>query len=153
MIKTAEFSKDRKYRYTLWRIWDEKKPYVMFICLNPSTADETEDDPTVRRCIGFAERWGYGAVCMTNLFAYRATDYKKMKSANNPIGEENDKYLKKIAKDAAIIVAAWSNHGTFMNRSKQVRKILPNLHYLKLNKSGEPSHPLYLRGGVGGKAI
>ncbi|GHX72979.1 hypothetical protein VCSRO16_3593 [Vibrio cholerae] len=73
MKNTAELSKCRKYRYALWRTWDSDKPFAMFIGLNPSTADEKNDDPTLRRCINFAKSWGYGGVCMANLFAFRAT--------------------------------------------------------------------------------
>ena len=106
-LKTdAIFSVCRKYRYALWRSWDESKPYVMIIGLNPSTADETKDDPTITRCINFAKSWGYGGVCVTNLFAYRATVPSDMKASNEPIGTENDAWLYKLAREAAIIVAA-----------------------------------------------
>lgn len=74
MKSDAELSKCRTYRYALWRTWDESKPFAMFVGLNPSTADELEDDPTIRRCINFSKLWGYGGLCMVNLFAYRATD-------------------------------------------------------------------------------
>ncbi len=74
MKSDAELSKCRAYRYALWRTWDESKPFAMFVGLNPSTADELEDDPTIRRCINFSKLWGYGGLCMVNLFAYRATD-------------------------------------------------------------------------------
>ena len=82
--KTATFSECRKYRYTLWRRWDGlfASGYAMFIGLNPSTADETNDDPTIRRCIGYARDWGYGGLCMTNLFAFRATLPKNMKAVD-----------------------------------------------------------------------
>lgn len=146
MKTDAKLSDCRKYRYALWRIWDESKSYAMFIGLNPSTADETEDDPTIRRCITFAKTWGYGGLCMANLFAYRATAPSEMMSAQNPVGPENDIWLKNLAKDAGILVAAWGNNGTYLGRSKEVLMILPNLKYLKLNKSGEPAHPLYQSG-------
>ncbi|MFM2483259.1 DUF1643 domain-containing protein [Celerinatantimonas sp. YJH-8] len=141
---TAQFSTCRKYRYALWRIWDEAKPYVMFVCLNPSTADEQQDDPTVTRCIHYANRWGYGGVCMTNLFAYRATQPEIMESQEDPVGKDNDQWLVQLAREAGIVVAAWGNHGGHLQRSKQVVSLLPDLYYLKLNKSGEPAHPLYL---------
>lgn len=98
MKKTAKLSDCRTYRYELWRTWDESKPYAMFIGLNPSTADETEDDPTIRRCINFAKTWGYGGLCMTNLFAYRATQPEDMKRASDPIGNKNDETLILLAK-------------------------------------------------------
>ena len=83
MIKSAEFSPDKVYRYELWRIWDEALPVCMFIGLNPSTADETVDDPTIRRCINFAKEWGYGQLVMTNLFAFRATKPAEMMRARS----------------------------------------------------------------------
>ena len=144
MINTAKLSSCRRYRYALWRTWDDSKPFVLFVGLNPSTADETTDDATLTRCINFAKSWGYGGVCMSNLFAFRATLPTDMKRAIDPIGKDNNMWLKKLAKNAGIVVAAWGNDGTYLNRSMDVKKIILNLHYLKMNKSGEPAHPLYL---------
>lgn len=144
MKNTAKLSSCRNYRYALWRTWDDSKSFVLFVGLNPSTADETTDDATLTRCMNFAKAWGYGGVCMANLFAFRATLPTGMKIANDPIGKENDKWLKKLAKDAGIVVAAWGNDGAFLNRSTHIKTLLPELHYLKMNKSGEPAHPLYL---------
>ncbi len=143
MRNTAKLSKCRRYRYALWRTWDDSKPYVMFVGLNPSTADETTDDPTLTRCVNFSKSWGYGGVCMANLFAFRATQPSDMMASNNPIDSANNEWLQKLAKDAALIVAAWGNGGSYLGRSKQVIELLPNMHCLKLNKSGEPAHPLY----------
>ncbi|MDE1239813.1 DUF1643 domain-containing protein [Vibrio aestuarianus] len=145
MKKTAKLSDCRTYRYELWRIWDESKPYAMFIGLNPSTADETEDDPTIRRCINFAKSWGYGGLCMANLFAYRATQPEDMKRASDPIGDKNDETLILLAQNAGVIVGAWGNDGVFLNRSEDVRALISELSVLKVNKSGEPAHPLYLK--------
>jgi hypothetical protein len=141
--KSAKLSACRNYRYALWRSWDDSKPRVMFIGLNPSTADEAQDDPTLRRCMNYAQDWGFGSVCISNLFAFRATEPNDMKNAENPIGSENDKWLMKLVGQSSLIVAAWGNDGSFLDRSAQVRKFLPELHCLKLNKSGEPAHPLY----------
>ena len=143
MKNTATFSECRKYRYALWRTWDTSKPYLMFVGLNPSTADEKTDDPTVTRCINYAKSWGYGGVCMVNLFAFRATEPNVMKAASEPVGKDNDDWLKKLANEAGLVVAAWGNDGSYMDRSKKIRELLPNLHCLKINKSGEPAHPLY----------
>ena len=143
MKNTAKLSGCRNYRYALWRTWDSSKPLVMFVGLNPSTADETTDDPTLTRCINFAKSWGYGGVCMANLFAFRATEPSDMKASDDPIGAENNKWLKKLAKDAALVVAAWGNDGSYLGRSEQVKELLPILHCLRINKSGEPAHPLY----------
>ena len=145
MKKSANFSRCRTYRYALWRSWDEHKPYAMMIGLNPSTADEVEDDPTLIRCINFAKSWGYGGVCMTNLFAYRATDPNDMKAVADPVGASNNRWLTRLAKEAGIVVAAWGNDGSYLNRASQIRNKIPNLYCLKMNKSGEPAHPLYLR--------
>jgi hypothetical protein len=117
----------------------------LIIGLNPSTADEVEDDPTIRRSINFAKTWGYGELCMANLFAYRATKPTDLLKAEDPVGTDNNKWLKELAEKAAIVVAAWGNEGSHLGRSKDVVRLIPNLHYLKMNVSGEPSHPLYLR--------
>ena len=147
-ISGASFSPCRTYRYALWRNWGGLLPgangYAMFVGLNPSTADETEDDPTIRRCIGFAKAWGYAGLCMTNLFAFRATDPRVMKAATDPVGEDNDWTLQITAETAGVVVAAWGAHGTHMGRADAVRRMLPSLHYLRLTKDGHPGHPLYL---------
>ncbi len=141
----AIFSSCRKYRYALWRNWSESKPCAMIIGLNPSTADEKENDPTIIRCMNFAKSWGYGGVYVANLFAYRATFPSEMKSCDDPIGKENDVWLYKLANEAAIIVAAWGNGGSYLNRSEEIMAKLLNLYCIKMNKSGEPAHPLYLK--------
>ena len=143
MKTDANLSKCRKYRYALWRTWDDSKPFAMFIGLNPSTADETEDDPTINRCINFSKDWGYGGLCMVNLFAFRATVPSDMMASKDPIGSENDNWIKKLSKDAGVIVAAWGNNGSYMGRSKNIMDMVPNLKCLKINKTGEPAHPLY----------
>jgi hypothetical protein len=116
----------------------------MFIGLNPSTADETKDDPTIRRCVAFAKAWGYGGLFMTNLFAFRATDPADMKRAADPYGWDNDHTLTSLARRAGIVVAAWGAHGAYQGRDRSVRLLVPNLHYLRLTKAGHPGHPLYL---------
>ena len=141
--KNATFSDCRKYRYGLSRTWNGKKKTILFIGLNPSTADEKIDDPTIRRCINYAQNWGYGSLLMVNLFAYRATMPTELKNVKNPIGNDNDLHIIELSKKADIAVAAWGNEGTLLNRDKEVKKILPNLMCLKINKSGQPSHPLY----------
>ncbi len=141
----AVFSDCRKFRYALWRMWDGDKPLVMIIGLNPSTADEKVNDPTITRCISFACSWGYGGVCVTNLFGFRATAPTELKAYHDPIGKENDAWVHEMAKEAAIKVAAWGNHGKFLNRSVELLSSLDQLHCIKMNKSGEPAHPLYLK--------
>lgn len=143
--KSARFSPCRRYRYELWRVWDPEKPYAMFIGLNPSTADETEDDPTIRRCIRFARDWGYGALCMANLFALRATDPKVMLADPEPEGPDNDDTLRRLAGHACIVVAAWGAHGGHRKRDQWALVEIPNLYHLGMTQGGQPRHPLYLR--------
>ncbi len=145
MEKGARFSRDRKYRYALWRIWDESLPYTMFIGLNPSTADENSDDPTLVRCIRFAQSWGYGGVYMTNLFAFCATDPRRLGEVKNPIGVKNNHWIATISESAGVVIAAWGNQGILANRASTVVNLIPELHYLKMNRSGQPAHPLYLK--------
>lgn len=145
METTATFSKDRKYRYALKRIWIRAKPLVCFVGLNPSTADENTDDPTIRRCIGYADRWGYGGLIMLNLFAFRATDPTCMMCEPEPIGPENDNIILLLSGICELTVLAWGNHGSFMDRDKAVIPMIENPHYLKLTGKGQPGHPLYLK--------
>lgn len=142
---SATFSPCRTYRYSLWRRWGApEQGYAMFIGLNPSTADEVEDDPTIRRCVQFAKDWGYGALCMTNIFAFRATDPAVMKAQPEPVGPDTDAVLVALAKTAGVVVAAWGNHGSHRGRDQQVIALLPRLACLKVTKARQPSHPLYL---------
>jgi hypothetical protein len=144
MEREAVFSPCRRYRYALHRVWDPSLGVAMFIGLNPSTADEKVDDPTIRRCIAFARAWGFGALCMTNLFAYRATQPADMLAQDDPVGPENDEHLRALAALAGVVVAAWGTHGTHGGRHRAVRAMLPGLQYLRLTKNGHPGHPLYL---------
>jgi hypothetical protein len=144
VTRSAEFSACKKYRYALWRRWGTGQSYAMFIGLNPSTADDKVDDPTIRRCMSFAQSWGYDGLCMVNLFAYRATLPEKMKRARDPVGPETDKWLKRLAKKADVVIAAWGVHGQFMQRDQAVQQLVAPLHYLRLTKRGYPGHPLYL---------
>lgn len=142
----ASFSPCRAYRYSLWRKWGpEQDGYAMFVGLNPSTADETLNDPTVRRCIAFAKGWGYSGMFMTNIFAFRATDPEVMKAQAEPVGQENDDTLRRLARGAGVVVAAWGVHGKHAGRDSEVRALLPGIHCLKLTKKGAPGHPLYLK--------
>ena len=144
MKRTAILSPDRVYRYSLERRWEPGK-FCLFIGLNPSTADETQDDPTIRRCIRFARDWGYDALVMANLFAFRATNPSDMKVAPDPIGPDNDEHLKRLHGEAGITIAAWGAHGNFMGRSAIVTTILHNMHCLDILKGREPKHPLYIK--------
>jgi hypothetical protein len=144
LVRRTILSADRFYRYTLWRQWGQGTSYAMFIGLNPSTADENVNDPTIRKCIGFARRWGFDALCMTNLFAFRATEPRKMKGHSKPIGDENDRWLVAAAREASVIVAAWGVNGQFMGRDEEVLKLLDDVQCLRTTKDGHPEHPLYV---------
>ena len=146
MNRQTIFSKYRTYRYTLWREWVGGEGYAMFIGLNPSTADEKSDDPTIRRCVAFAKAWGYTALCMTNIFSFRATDPRDMMIQADPVGPDNNKYLLEMSKEAGVIVAAWGTNGTHKGRGAEVISMIERpLHCLGLTKQGYPAHPLYLR--------
>ena len=143
----AHFSHDRLYRYALWRKWERNPNYVLFIGLNPSTANEREDDPTIRRCKRFAKDWGFGGVYMANLFALRATNPKVMLAHDNPVGIDNDVWLQDLACNAGIIVCSWGAHGGHQDRDKYVINLLAahDLMCLGVTKSGKPRHPLYIK--------
>ncbi len=142
----AEFSPCGRYRYTLWRTWDADAPLVMFIMLNPSTADATRNDPTIRRCIGFARDWGYGGVRVGNLFAWRTPYPEVLRSVVDPIGRDNDSALRELAEEAELVIAAWGVHGAWQGRAQAFRQAFPRpLHALGITKAGEPAHPLRLR--------
>ena len=148
----ARFSRCRRWRYLLWRCWDESKPVANFLMLNPSTADEFKLDPSCTRARNYAERWGFGALIVTNLFGWRATDPAEMKAARDPVGRGNDAALLRAARESAIVVCAWGNHGAHLGRSGKVSRMLLSegisLHLLRLNSAGEPAHPLYLPGSL-----
>lgn len=143
----AEFSKCNGYRYALWRRWDNAKPYVLFIGVNPSTADHSQNDPTVNRCISFAKRWGYGGVYMAYLFSLISTEQKIMLMHNNAIGKDNDEWIKAISLNAGQVVCAWGANGDHKNRAKQIVSLLYgiDLKCLGTTKYGHPRHPLYMR--------
>lgn len=144
--KSAAFSRCGTYRYELTRTWDEELPTVTWIMLNPSTADAETDDPTIRRCIGFAKAWSRGGIIVRNLYALRATDPRDLLKHPDPIGPHNDEYLWGSL-DEEMTVCAWGAHG---RRGDEVLQALGDAgclpHYLALTDAGEPRHPLYLPG-------
>ena len=145
MERSAVISECKKYRYSLTRTWYTSLPTVVFIGLNPSTADATEDDATIRKCIGFAERWEYGRLIMLNLFAFRATNPADMKAASDPIGPENNNVLHRMTKVFDVIVC-WGCDGDFRDRAwvalNGVINGIPKC--LGKTKHCHPKHPLYL---------
>lgn len=143
----AVFSDDRNYRYALWRNWDDSKPKIMFIGLNPSTANENSDDPTIRRVKRFASDWGYGGVYMMNLFGIVSADPKILLTCKDPIGD-NDIWLSEIARECKDVCFAWGNFKEALERGKQVSKMFPAAICLGLNKNGSPKHPLYVPANI-----
>jgi len=150
ILYCALFSKDKDYRYSLSRVWDESKPYVLFIGVNPSKADGHKDDDTITRCIEYAEMWGYGGLRMANLFAYVSSKQKKLKKASEPIGINNDKYIKELSEGAGITVVAWGNLveelPSYKDRYKEVLKLIKEPMCIKITQKGQPYHPLGKRG-------
>ncbi|MCB1281882.1 MAG: DUF1643 domain-containing protein [Salinibacterium sp.] len=142
-----------RYRYTLWRRWGdepkpEKSPCMVFVMLNPSTADGQYDDPTIRRCMGFADSFGYHAMLVVNLFAFRATNPRDLWSEEDPIGPENDEAIRRACYPTTHrVVAAWGSpkHAWHDRRAQEVTRLLATrLHTLATTKHGHPRHPLYL---------
>lgn len=134
------------YRYTLWREWHPHLPRLVFVLLNPSTADGSTDDPTLCRCVGFARDWGYGSVELVNLFAYRSVDPATLRRVADPVGPLNDAYIQQAASRAEQIVLAWGALGGLNGRAQEVTRLLNRqLFCLGYTTEGLPRHPLYLR--------
>ena len=133
-----------RYRYALWRTWDSTLHQVTFILLNPSTADAIKNDPTIRRCIGFAKIWGYGSIAIGNLFAYRATSPSVMKEAVDAVGPDNPSWLMTLLEND-LCVAGWGTHGSWLDMDKWACQKYPGrFQCLGVTLNGHPKHPLYL---------
>jgi hypothetical protein len=149
---SARISDDGLYRYTLSREWDEGDGTCLFVMLNPSTADATEDDPTIRRCVGFAKSWGYRRLEVGNLFAFRATQPDDLFLADDPVGQHDDFWLMWLYGRADRIVAAWGAHAKATARATEVlRRVHASIFSdlvvsLGTTKDGAPRHPLYVKG-------
>jgi hypothetical protein len=146
MATGAVFDSTRLYRYELTRRWTDG-PTVAFVMLNPSTADDQTDDATIRRCIGYARRWGYGTLRVVNLFALRATDPARLRLAEDPVGPDNDAHVLAVATEADRVVAAWGAHGCYLQRDRRVLAMLGTIgdvFCLGMTKAGQPKHPLRL---------
>lgn len=138
-----------EYRYLLWRTWDSAHPRLLWVLLNPSTADGQTDDPTLRRCIGFSRDWQYGGLEIVNLFALRSRQPRDLFTAADPVGSENDQYLAAAAARAQCIVLAWGTHGIYRQRDRAVLALLARqsvqpFHCLDTTQHGHPRHPLYV---------
>lgn len=144
----AVYSDCERYRYRLTRVWDDAGGRVHFVMLNPSTATEVQNDPTVERCERRARALGFGAFRVTNIFAWRDTDPKKMRAAVDPVGPANDHAILEGLDWASKTICAWGTHGEHLDRGPQVETLLRAtqhpLYTLGLSKAGHPKHPLYL---------
>jgi hypothetical protein len=144
----AVFDRTGKYRYHLWRRWDPRLPGVCFVMLNPSTADHVHNDPTITRCVRFAQTWGFGGVDIVNLFAYRSTDSSMLAKVKNPVGVRNDKVIVTVVSEHKCAVLAWGNHGRLNDRGNEVLELIAGKSELLCfgtTAHGQPKHPLYLR--------
>lgn len=143
----AVFSEDMKFRYLLQRTWDWDKPTIAFVMLNPSTADEVKNDPTVSRCQVRAHQMGYGTLRVVNIFAFRSTNPKNLYEVDDPIGPDNDLMILKGIVSAKMIVCAWGRDGKLKGRGKEVLRNIAaygrEIHVLRVNDDGQPGHPLY----------
>ncbi len=148
MQKDAILDKKRKYRYMLKRQWgDSTDKFINFVLLNPSTANETVDDPTIKACIKFTQNLGYGGFYVTNLFAYRTKSPDILKKSTEPIGRKNDMFIKKYATKSKLVIIAWGNHGNYLNRDKDVLKFITKIktpYCFITTQSGQPKHLLYI---------
>lgn len=145
---SAEFSPCERYRYSLTRRWDNRLPGVCFVMLNPSTATAEKDDPTIRRCVGFAKHWGYGGVAIVNLFALRSTDPAQLYVADDPIGPKNDEAILEWT-GCRDVVCAWGAHGAHLGRGAAVLSLIHRhtagtVMCLGVTQDGQPKHPLYI---------
>ncbi|MEM6869286.1 MAG: DUF1643 domain-containing protein [Cyanobacteria bacterium P01_C01_bin.121] len=148
MERTAIFDRTGLYRYQLGRRWQAQGRAVTFVMLNPSRADDSDDDPTLRACIQFAQRWDYAALSVVNLFGYRTPHPSELKTATDPIGAENDRYVMESVSAADKVVLAWGNEGGLLGRDhailSQLTPYKEKLYCLHRNRSGHPRHPLYV---------
>lgn len=138
------------YRYRLWREWNGSLPSCLFVMLNPSTADASQDDPTIRRCIGFAKRWGFGRLDVVNLYALRATDPRELRKHASPIGPRNDLAVGEAMLECRSIVAAWGARGepTHAARMLDHAPKWRDVFCLGVTLGGAPLHPLYVAGNT-----
>jgi hypothetical protein len=147
--RTALFDATGRYRYRLGRRWQAQGPEIAFVMLNPSRANAECDDPTLRACMQFAQRWAYGSLVVVNLFGYCTAHPAELKTVSDPVGPENDRYLTAAVGRSHQVVLAWGNDGGFGGRDRTILHKLKahssKLTCLQLNRSGQPRHPLYIR--------
>ena len=149
IVKSATFDPTGTYRYSLSRLWNGAGPALAVIMLNPSQADQTHDDPTLRRCLSLAQGWGHGQLEVVNLFAYRTPSPRQLRQVADPVGPDNDRFLLAACEQASQILLAWGNWGSFQCRDRQVMALLQaeqsKFCCLGLNRTSQPRHPLYTK--------
>jgi hypothetical protein len=152
MLAAAVFDTSRTYRYLLTRVWDSSRPRMVWLMLNPSTADAMADDPTIRRCIGFARREQAGGIAVVNLFALRSTNPDALRTHPDPVGPLNDVFVRQAVAGARLVVCAWGAGGVLRDRATTVTRRLTRVgarpHCLGVTSTGQPRHPLYLPGAA-----
>ena len=144
--RSATLDPSRVYRYTLERTWDPGRERVLWIMLNPSTADETSDDRTIQRCMDFARGWNYGGIIVGNLFALISPKPETLLDHPDPVGPDNNKHLQRLSEDSGLVVAAWGVWGsTFPERQAYVKSLFRGrMSCLGVNRDGTPKHPVRL---------
>ena len=153
MRGSAEFSECGLYRYMLTREWADllASQRCVFVLLNPSTADAEKDDPTIRRCVGYARQWGFGSLAVLNIFAYRSTDPTNLLLMGDPVGPKNREFFVRTLGSVPLpfVVCAWGRWGYYRDQGRQalgwIKKCGCEPMALQVNKDGQPGHPLYLR--------
>lgn len=147
----ALLSDDGRYRYRLWRLWDDCAPIMTWVMLNPSTADANADDPTIRKCIGFAKANGHGGIIVVNLFAWRATNPKELSHVADPVGPENDEHILWACRAPMLgsVVAGWGGNKFAQKRAVRVKVLIRGgqgraIQCFRKSENGTPWHPLYL---------
>jgi hypothetical protein len=140
---------DGPYRYALGRVWGNRAARVCWVMLNPSTADADNDDPTIRRCMALSGAWGFGALVVVNLFAFRSTNPRGLRLANDPVGPRNDAVIAREVQSARQTIVAWGVKGALRGRDREVLGFLSgSVFHLGLTRDGHPRHPLYVPANV-----
>lgn len=147
MVGDAVFDNSGKYRYLLSRLWNAEGKKAVFVMLNPSTADATFNDPTISRCITFAQKMGCGALEVVNLFAYGTAYPRQLRACRRPVGKLNDQYIGTAVEKASLVVVAWGNWGRLHGRDQEVLQLIAAkspLFCFGITGQGQPRHPLFL---------
>lgn len=147
---SAVISECGRYRYRLSRVWNPDKRPCVWVMLNPSTADASQDDPTIRKCVGFADRWGCGGITVVNLYALRSTDPDELDRHQDPVGPDNDSWISRSVRDASIVVCGWGQSFPIGGQDR-ITQVVQLIHQtgaspmcVGVTASGNPRHPLYV---------